>query len=76
MKKFIRNRNRFFCLILAAISAVSCASLKPYDRVYVNDPEMDLGNDAGKNFENYVHSIREGATPAGNSKGSGGCGCN
>jgi hypothetical protein len=76
MKKFIRNLNQILCFALAAISTVSCASLKPYDRVYVNDPEMQMGNDAGKNFENYVHSIREGATPAGNSKGSGGCGCN
>ncbi len=44
--------------------------------VYVNDPEMQMGADAGKNFQTYIQSIREGATPAGTSKASGGCGCN
>ena len=44
--------------------------------VYVNDPEMQMATDAGKNFQNYIHSVREGATPAGGSKASGGCGCN
>lgn len=54
----------------------SCINLKPYERVYVNDPQMQMDMDAGKNFENYVHSIREGAIPAGTKKSSGGCGCN
>jgi hypothetical protein len=54
----------------------SCVGLKPYERIYVNDPEMQIGTDAGKNFENYVYSIREGATPAVTIVSSGGCGCN
>jgi hypothetical protein len=62
--------------ILAIIMFSSCMAVKPYDMVYLNDPEMQPGNSAGKNFENYVHTIREGATPAGGSKSSGGCGCN
>jgi len=43
---------------------------------YTKDPEMEIGNDAGRNFQNYIYSIREGSTPAGASKASGGCGCN
>jgi hypothetical protein len=54
----------------------SCVSIKPYERQFVNDPEMQLSDDAGRNFNSYVHSIREGATPAGTTKASGGCGCN
>jgi Domain of unknown function (DUF4266) len=54
----------------------SCSSVKPYERVYVNDPEMQMTSDSGKKFTTYVYSIREGATPAGTSKSSGGCGCN
>jgi hypothetical protein len=54
----------------------SCRSVKPYEMVYVNDPEMEMGHSQGKNFENYIESIREGASPAGNTKSSGGCGCN
>jgi hypothetical protein len=50
--------------------------LKPYERIYANDPEMQMGTDAGKNFQYYVFSIREGATPAGTIISSGGCGCN
>ena len=63
-------------LILVAIFLANCTTLKPYERVYVNDPQMQMGNSAPKNFDNYVHSIREGAVPTGNSKASGGCGCN
>jgi hypothetical protein len=70
MKQF-----KFFIFLLTIILS-SCASLKPGELIYVNDPEMQMGTDAGKNFNNYVHSIREGATPPGSTKGSGGCGCN
>lgn len=44
--------------------------------VYQNDPEMQMGSSSGKGYELYIESIREGATPAGGSKSSGGCGCN
>ncbi len=63
-------------IVLVMLSMYSCINLKPYERVYVNDPQMLMDMDAGKNFENYVHSIREGAIPAGTKKSSGGCGCN
>jgi hypothetical protein len=63
-----------FLIITLAISA--CASIKPWERVYLNDPQMQLGNNTGKNFSNYVHSIREGSIPGGSTKSSGGCGCN
>jgi hypothetical protein len=54
----------------------SCAPLKPYERVYVDDPEMQMATTSCKNFEHYVQSIREGATSVGGTKGNGGCGCN
>jgi len=54
----------------------ACKALKPYERAYLNDSEMQLEDSSPKNFENDVHSIREGATPAAGSKSSGGCGCN
>lgn len=60
-----------FCLLL-----LSCATVAPYQRQYISDSEMQMGNDAGKEFNNYIYSIREGATPAGSTKSSGGCGCN
>ena len=71
------NRRQFsFLFLLLFFGFQSCTTLKPYEMVYVNDPEMQMATDAGKNFQNYIHSVREGATPAGGSKASGGCGCN
>lgn len=58
------------------ILSVSCVSIKPYEKQYVSDPAMQMENDTGENFSNYVYSIREGDTPAVTTKGSGGCGCN
>jgi hypothetical protein len=63
-------------LILAAFALQACVTLKPYERVYVNDPEMQMSADPGQRFQQYVQSIREGSIPAGTLKGSGGCGCN
>ena len=63
-------------VIVLMILLNSCVALKPYERIYVNDPLMQLGNNHGRNFQDYVHSIREGSTPAGSTKSSGGCGCN
>lgn len=69
MRKLISS----LCIVLLI---TSCVSVKPYERQYINDPEMQMGIDSGKSFNNYVNSIREGATPTGSTKGSGGCGCN
>jgi hypothetical protein len=54
----------------------SCATVKPYEQIFINDSEMQMGGDETRNFDNYVHSIREGSMPAGSVKSSGGCGCN
>lgn len=62
--------------VMTILFLSSCQVLKPYERVYVNDPEMQLAKSPCKNVEGYVESIREGATPTAGSKSSGGCGCN
>jgi hypothetical protein len=58
------------------LGSFSCKTVKSYQRVYLNDPEMQMGSNSGKKFEEYVESIREGDTPAAGTKSSGGCGCN
>ena len=63
-------------MLVFLILQLGCQAVKPYQRAYLNDPEMQLGSNSGKKFEGYVESIREGATGAGGSKSSGGCGCN
>jgi hypothetical protein len=74
MKRF----NIKIYLILSALFLVfqGCVSLKPYQMVYVNDPEMQMGISSTKAFESYVHSIREGSVTSEGKKASGGCGCN
>jgi len=64
----------FIVIIFFLLS--SCTTLKSYEMVYVNDPEMQMGGSAGKNFEIYIETIREGDNPSDGNKASGGCGCN
>jgi hypothetical protein len=54
----------------------SCKTVEPYQRVYLNDHEMQMTKNAAAKFEDYVHVVREGATIPGGAKSSGGCGCN
>ena len=69
----------FRSFLFAAIFIIllsSCAQLKSYQRVYVDDPEMQMGDGEGAQFEGYVETIRGGSVPAKSKKGGGGCGCN
>lgn len=61
---------------LFVISLMSCQTVKPYQRVYLNDFEMRPGFSGARGFEQYVMTIREGASGGGGVKTSGGCGCN
>ena len=73
MKQF----SRISLIFLFVLGLSSCAEpLRPYERVYVDDPEMQMTVTSCKNYEHYVQSIREGAVSVGGTKGSGGCGCN
>ena len=74
MKRFLKS-----CLALALFAPLlfSCSDdLKPYERVYVDDPEMEANSSICISFQRYVHSIREGSVTAVGKKGTGGCGCN
>ena len=67
---------QFIFLVIMVLVFSSCATVKPWQHVYLNDAEMQMGGNAGVAFEDYVHSIRTGSTVAGSKKSSGGCGCN
>ena len=60
----------------AYLILTSCESVKPYQRVYLNDYEMKPGQSGSRAFEDQVQAYREGASGGGSSKSSGGCGCN
>ncbi len=60
--------------MLAGLS--SCATVKPYQRAYLNDAAMQAGKTDIERFDENVQSYREGASGGGSGKASGGCGCN
>lgn len=65
----------FYVVLFGAILS-SCQTVKPYQRVYLNDFEMRPGGNGARGFEQYVFTIREGGSGGGSAKTSGGCGCN
>jgi hypothetical protein len=62
--------------VLIVLTGTACQSVKPYQRQFLNDYEMQAGYPGARNFEQYVQAYREGAIGGGGSKSSGGCGCN
>ncbi len=69
MKKLI---SALFVLLLMA----SCATVKEYEKVYINDSDMKLSANANERFETNFQVYREGAAGANGGKTGGGCGCN
>jgi hypothetical protein len=65
-----------FLLTMILGSLTSCQVVKPYQRVYLNDHEMQLGPRASQKHDTNALSYREGASGGGSGKVSGGCGCN
>jgi len=72
MKRF----NITMALMALAIVSVSCSSVKEYQRMYLNDSEMDLAARKTQKFETSFQLYREGASGANGGKTGGGCGCN
>ena len=66
---------KFIAGIFFAIVFSGCVSVKPYQRAYLNDPEMQLDTKAAAQFEVYYESIREGSSAATGGKTPDGCGC-
>lgn len=69
MKKWITAL--IFLLFLSA-----CATVKEYEKVYINDPDMKLSAYPNERFETAFQVYREGAAGANGGKTGGGCGCN
>lgn len=65
-------------LIILAVVALfsSCAPVKEYERVNLNDPDMVLASKKFERFETNFQVYREGASGANGGKSGGGCGCN
>ena len=57
-------------------SMTSCVSVKKYQKMYLNDEEMELAARKLDFFETNFQTYREGASGANGGKVGGGCGCN
>jgi Domain of unknown function (DUF4266) len=75
MKK-IKHGLAFLMLALLVQFTTSCTSVKGYQKVYLNDKEMELAARSIEYFCTNFQSYREGASGANGGKVGGGCGCN
>lgn len=63
-------------LVTIIIVLQSCNSVKEYQKVNINDPEMKLSAKTTERYETTFQVYREGAAGANGGKSGGGCGCN
>lgn len=67
---------KFLFLLLIIISVFSCVTVKEYEKVKINDPDMVLSNKPSNRFITNFQVYREAASGANGGKSGGGCGCN
>lgn len=63
-------------LFAFAFVVSSCNSVRPYQKMYINDNDMELAEKKCTTFEINFEAYREGAAGANGGKVGGGCGCN
>lgn len=61
---------------LLTVISFSCSPVKEYQKMYLNDSEMELAARKIQKFETSFQLYREGASGANGGKTGGGCGCN
>jgi hypothetical protein len=68
--------NKTVLLIVIAVTFSSCVSVKEYEKVNLNDPDMILSQKKVDRFETNFQVYREASAGANGGKSGGGCGCN
>lgn len=63
-------------LIVVFMVMSSCVTVKEYEKMNINDPDMALSPASSDRFETNFQAYREGAAGANGGKTGGGCGCN
>lgn len=67
---------KFLILALLIVCSSSCVAVKEYDKIYLNDSDMQLGARGAERFETNFQLYREASSGANGGKTGGGCGCN
>jgi hypothetical protein len=65
-----------FFLFLIVLVFQSCNTVKEYEKVAINDPDMKLTARTSERYETAFQVYREAAAGANGGKSGGGCGCN
>jgi hypothetical protein len=73
--KQVSSRTLILGLTLTIVM-FSCTSVKPYQKMHLNDAEMKLSSRKIQKTEQNFQVYREGAAGANGGKSGGGCGCN
>lgn len=68
--------NKFLIVLVVLVCSSSCVAVKEYDKIYLNDSDMQLGIRGSERFETNFQLYREGSSGANGGKTGGGCGCN
>jgi hypothetical protein len=63
-------------VFIICVLAVSCSSVKEYEKEKINDVDMKLSARTTERFETTFQVYREAAAGANGGKTGGGCGCN
>ncbi|MDA3890541.1 MAG: DUF4266 domain-containing protein [Salinivirgaceae bacterium] len=67
---------KLILLIIIAVFFTSCVTVKEYEKININDPDMALSDRKSNRNVSTFHSYREAAVGANSGKTGGGCGCN
>jgi len=67
---------RFILLVITSALVTACVTVKPYQKVYLNDEEMQLIDRKVSVFGADFHAYREGAVGGTIGNSGSGCGCN
>lgn len=70
------KKKSFWIAVACLLLASSCKPVKEYQKMRLNDAEMELSIRKVQKFENSFQLYREGAAGANGGKTGGGCGCN
>ena len=63
-------------ILMLILLVSSCSTVKEYEKVKLNDPDMSLSQKKIDRFETSYQVYREAAAGANGGKSGGGCGCN
>ena len=76
MKTFSKILRLLVIAFVVATAFSSCVSVKAYQKMYLNDKDMELSAQKIEIYETNFQTYREGAAGANGGKVGGGCGCN